>query len=248
MIDIPLVISYIQGSSDTAAGSSGSPVIIPDGSAVGMVAGGFMSSIDVYMPLDLPVHVLEALRSGKGIPRGTIQSSWTLQKPADCHRRGLSYEEIQKYSPDGSGLLVAKEILLNGPSDSLVEESDILLTVNDRIITSPSHFERLMDGAVGKTLNVKAWRHGNTLEYELHVEDLWTITPCRLLQFAGASFQDLCYQEALKYHVPAGGVTVADAEGSFEGLRKTIIRSLNNQNTSNLDAFIGVARNIPGKY
>ena len=80
------------------------------------------------------------------------------------------------------------------------------------------------------------------------MEDLWTITPYRLLQFAGASFQDLCYQEALKYHVPAGGVTVADAEGSFEGLGKTIIRSLDNQNTSNLDAFISVARKIPGKY
>ena len=121
-----------------------------------MVVGGYSSSIDVYMPLDLPIHVLEALRSGKGIPRGTVQSSWTLQRPADCHTRGLSYEEIQKYSPDGSGLLVAKEILLNGPSDSLVEESDILLTVNDRIIKSPSHFEQLMDGAVGKTLKVKA--------------------------------------------------------------------------------------------
>ncbi|KAL2036575.1 hypothetical protein N7G274_010671 [Stereocaulon virgatum] len=113
------------------------------------------------------------------------------------------------------------------------------------MIKSPSHFEQLMDGAVGKALKVKAWRHGNTLEYELHVEDLWTITPCRLLQFAGASFQDLGYQEALKYHVPAGGVTVADAEGSFEGLRKTTIRSLNNQNTSNLGAFISIARKIP---
>ena len=129
-----------------------------------------------------------------------------------------------------------------------MEESDILLTVNDRTVKSLSYFEQLIDGVVGKSLRVKAWRHGNTLEYELHVEDLWTTTPCRLLQFTSASFQDLCYQEALKYRVPAGGVTIADAEGSFEGLGETIIRSLNNFKTSNLDAFISVACTIPGKY
>lgn len=215
-----------------------------------LVSGGYsQASTDVYLPLDLPLRTLQALRSGQSTPRGTIQSVWTLENPSNCHARGLSYEEIQQYSPDGSGLLVARKVLPHGPSDSHVEEADILRTVDDQIVTSLPLFEQLMDGAVGNTLKVQVQRHGNTLEYELQVQDLWTLTPCRLLEYSGSNFQDLRFQTAFDYNVPIEGVVLHDAEDPFilEGSGEKIIRSLNNRSTKNLDAFIEVARGIPGE-
>ena len=248
--DNDLVINYLQASSDTVGGSSGSPVIARDGSAVAMVSGGCTySSTDLYIPLNLPLRTLEALRSGGVPPRGTIQSTWVLEKPADCHARGLSYEEIQKYSPDGSGLLVAQVIIPNGPSDTYVKEADILRTVDDQIVTSLTHFEQLMDRAVGNTIEVRVQRHGNIFEYDIQVQDLFTLTPYRLLEYAGSTFQDLRYETAIDHHVPIEGVILSDAEGSFilKGCGEKLLRSLNNQLTPNLNAFIEIARKIPGE-
>ena len=216
-----------------------------------LVAGGYhFASTDLYLPLDLPLRILQALQLGKITPRGTIQSIWRLEKPAYCHARGLSYEEIQKYSPDGSGLLVAQAILPNGPSDTRVEEADILRTVDDQIVTSLPHFEQLMDGAVGNSLKVQVQRHENTLEYKLRVQDLWILPPVRLLEYTGSVFQELRYQTAVDYNVPIGGVTISNAEGAFilDGDGAKLILSLNNQSTPDLDAFIQVARGIPGEY
>lgn len=87
-----------------------------------------------------------------------------------------------------------------------------------------------MDGAVGNTLKVHIQRYGNTLEYELQVQDLWTLTPCRLLEYAGSVFQDLRYQIAFNHHVPIEGIVISDAEGSFMlgSSEEKIILSLNN--------------------
>lgn len=162
----------------------------------------------------------------------------------------MSYEEIQEHSPDGSGLLVAKKILPNGPSHTYVEEADILNTIDGQIITSLPRFEQLIDGAVGNLLKVQVQRHGNKLEYELKVQDLWTVTPCRLLEYAGASFEDLRYHTAFFHNVPLEGIRLSDDEGSFilDGSGDKMIRSFNNQSTPDLDAFIEVARGIPGEY
>lgn len=184
------------------------------------------------------------------IPRGTIQSIWKLEKPADCHARGLSYEEVLEYGHDSSGLLVAKEILPDGPSDTHVKEGDILRAVDGRIVTSLLQFEQLMDGAVGNTLSLQVWRHGNTLEFELQVQDLGTLTPYRLLEYAGSVFQDLRYQIAFAYNVPIKGVVLSDAGGSFtlKNSGVAMICSLDNQSTPDLNTFIEVAREIPSKY
>ena len=207
---------YIQASTDTTEGSPGSPVIIQDGSAVAMVSGGFHeATTDLLLPLDLPLRTLQNLRLGKPTPRGTIQSRWRLERPAHCYTRGLSYEEIEAYSPDGSGLLVAQSILPDGPSDTHVKEADILRTVDDQIVTSLLLFEKLINDAVGATVNVRVQRNGKPLQFELQVQDLWTLTPFRLLQYAGDVFQDLRYQTAFDYHLPLKGVILLSDDGSF---------------------------------
>ena len=189
------------------------------------------------------------LQLGRSTPRGTILSNWTLEKPAACHTRGLCYGKIQEYSPDGSGLLVAQAVLPNGPSDTKLEEADILLTVNNKNVTSLRLFEQFIDNAVGRTIKLRVHRHGDTFESEVQVQDLSTLTQYRLVEYAGSAFHALDNQTAFRNHMPLEGVVLCDDEGSFmlKGEGRKIIRSLNYQSTPNLDTFIEVARLIPGE-
>ena len=201
-----------------------------------------------HLPLDLPLRALRDLQSGRFTPRGTIQTKWILADPAECYARGLSYDEIQKYSPDGSGLLVAQAIVPDCPAETHVKEADILRAVDDQRVTSLLHFEQLIDGLVGNKIEVRVQRHGKQLQYELQVQDLWTLTPYRLLIYAGCVFQDLRYQTAFDFHVPIAGVLISDT-GPFELEEpgEKVICSFDNQPTPNLDAFIEAARRIPGE-
>ena len=242
--------SYIQASADTSGGSSGSPVILQNGCAVALVSGGFgNASTDLYLPLDLPLRVLESLRAGRKIPRGSIQSVWELQTPAECFLRGLSYEDIEKYGPDGCGLLMAKQILPGGPSHKIAEEADILYTVDGQRVASLSQYERLLDEAVGTTLQVEANRCGQIVKYEIEVQDLWSLVGDRLLEFAGSVFQDFGYHSAFSANAPIGGVLICDAAGSFktEIDEQKLVCSMKNRPTPNLDAFMKVASEIPGQ-
>ena len=225
-------------------------MIIQDGSAVGLVSGGWReATTDLYLPLDLPNQVLQALRSGKSIPRGSIQSIWELQKPAECHARGMSYEEIEKYSPDSRGLLVATQVLPKGPSHNRIEEADILLTVDGQNVTSLDKCERLLDDAIGKTLRVEVYRSGRLLNYEIGVECLGKLNPSRLLEFAGGFFHALGYHTAVECHTSIEGVLLSGQGGSFglDLFDETIICALDHQPIADLDTFIEVARKIPGK-
>ncbi len=214
-----------------------------------MSGGSFLASTDVYLPLDRPLRALRALQSGQIISRGTIQSHWELEKPADCLARGLSDQVIQEYSPDGSGLLVAKMVLPEGPSHAKVMEGDVLLEVNGENVASLSRFEDLMDDAIGDGIKVRVKRRQDDHDLVLKVQDLFQLTPHGILQFAGSTFHDIRYYTAFRYNVPIKGVVLADAEGSFklDGEYK-LICSLNNQPTPHLDAFIKVAQGIPGEY
>lgn len=245
------VTPYLQASADVSGGSSGSPVVTKDGFAVGLVAGGYENaSTDLLLPLDRPLRALQSVQSGQSIRRGTIQSIWTLEKPAECRARGLSEHIIHKHSPDGSGLLVVNKILPEGPSDGKVKEGDVLLEVNGRNVTSLSEFEDFIDNAIEDDIKIRVQRSQNSLEFELSVQNFFKIAPCRLLEFAGATLQDLRFQTAMLYNVPIKGVFLPRATGSFclDTNSDKLIDSIDHQPTSDLDAFIKITQKIPGKW
>ncbi|KAL9125648.1 MAG: hypothetical protein Q9217_005172 [Psora testacea] len=237
-----IMTNYIQGSSDTVGGSSGSPVVDKHGNAVGMLSGGgFTASIDFYLDLTLPLRVLKSLQSGKCIYRGTIQSSWMLQDPATCAARGISREIIN--NSDSTGLLVAHRVIPEGPSDGQIQEGDVLLDVEGEKIESLVHFEHLLDRRVGDKITIRRLRQGQDGQAEVLVQDLFKITPFRLLQFAGAMFHDVRLQVALKWNLPINGVYLPEAIGCFDEI-SGVIHSVDGQPTPNLVTFMDVVRKI----
>lgn len=68
--------NYIQAAAAASGGSSGSPVVILDGYAVALQAGGRGdgTATGFFLPLDRPLRALECIREGKPIQRGAIQT------------------------------------------------------------------------------------------------------------------------------------------------------------------------------
>jgi S1-C subfamily serine protease len=246
---------YYQANAAASGGSSGSPVVSKDGSAVALQAGGRSdgASTDYFLPLDRPLRALQCIQQGKPVTRGDIQCQFLLKPFDECRRLGLTPEweaAMRKEFPNETNLLVAEIILPSGPSDTKIEEGDVLIKVNDQLITQFLRLDDILDSSVGKTIKVQLQRGGEDVIVEIEVGDLHKITPDRFVSVAGASFHDLSYQQARLYAVAVQGVYVCEAAGSFRFENPDngwIIQTVDHKKVKNLDSFIEVMKSIPDK-
>ena len=247
--------NYIQAAAAASGGSSGSPVVNVDGYAVALQAGGRSdgASTDYFLPLDRPSRALECIRRGAPITRGTIQTQWIIKPFDECRRLGLTAEHeaaIRKGFPKETGLLVAEIVLPQGPADKHLEEGDVLIKVNEEILTQFVRLDDILDSSVGDKVKILVQRGGRDIEVELEVGDLHAITPDRFVTVAGASFHDLSYQQARLYAIPVKGVYTCEAAGSFRFDSTEsgwIIESVDQKKTPDLNTFIEVMKGIPDR-
>ena len=246
---------YYQANAAASGGSSGSPVVSKDGSAVALQAGGRTdgASTDYFLPLDRPLRALQCIQQGKPVTRGDIQCQFLLKPFDECRRLGLTpawEAAVRKEFPDEINMLVAEIILPQGPSDEKIQEGDILLKVNDQLITQFLRLDDIMDSNVGNNVKLLLQRGGEDIEVEIEVGDLHSITPDRFVTVAGASFHDLSYQQARLYGVAVQGVYVCEAAGSFRFENTEngwIIQTVDHKQVPDLNTFIAVMKGIPDK-
>lgn len=246
---------YYQANAAASGGSSGSPVVSKDGSAVALQAGGRSdgASTDYFLPLDRPLRALQCIQQGKPITRGDIQCQFLLKPFDECRRLGLNPEweaAVRKAFPDETNMLVAEIVLPSGPSDGKFEEGDVLVKVNGELITQFIRLDEILDSSVGNTIKFQLQRGGEDVEVEIVVGDLHKITPDRFVSVAGASFHDLSYQQARLYAVAVQGVYVCESAGSFRFDNTDngwIIQSVDHKKVPDLDTFIQVVKGIPDK-
>ncbi len=247
--------NYIQAAAAASGGSSGSPVVNIDGYAVALQAGGRAdgAATDYFLPLDRPSRALECIRRGIPLSRGTIQTQWLIKPFDECRRLGLTATHeaaIRKDFPKETGLLVADIVLPEGPADGKLEEGDVLVKINDKILTQFNQLDDTLDSSVGKTVKILVQRGGRDVEVVLEVGNLHLITPDRFVTVAGASFHDLSYQQARLYDIPVRGVYVCEAAGSFRFDSTDsgwLVESIDQKKTPTLDAFIEVMKGIPDR-
>lgn len=211
--------NYIQAAASASGGSSGSPVVNIDGYAVALQAGGNTeAATDYFLPLDRPLRALQCIRAAQPVTRGTIQTQW-LTKPFDeCRRLGLTaaWEDVvRREFPKEVNMLVAETVLPEGPAHGLIEEGDILVTVNGELLTKFVRLDEILDELVSRPVRLLLQRGGCDVEVCLTVGDLHAITPDRFLTVCGASFHNLSYQCARLYAIAVRGVYVAEPAGSF---------------------------------
>lgn len=247
--------NYIQAAAAASGGSSGSPVVNIDGYAIALQAGGRVdgAATDYFLPLDRPKRALECLQQGNPITRGTIQCQWMIKPFDECRRLGLTPEwesAVRSAFPKETGMLVAEIVLPEGPSDTKIEEGDVLLKVNDELLTQFVRLDDILDSSVDQKVKLMVQRGGEDVEVEVTVGDLHAITPDRFVSVAGASFHDLSYQQARLYAVACKGVFICEATGSFR-FESTdsgwIVQTVDHKKTPDLATFIEVMKSIPDR-
>lgn len=246
---------YYQANAAASGGSSGSPVVSKDGTAVALQAGGRSdgASTDYFLPLDRPLRALQCIQKGLPVSRGDIQCQFLLKPFDECRRLGLSPEweaAMRQEFPDETNMLVAEIILPDGPAHKKIEEGDVLIKVNGQLLTQFIRLDDILDSSVGKPVKLLLQRGGEDVEVEIEVGDLHMITPDRFVSVAGASFHDISYQQARLYAVACKGVYVCEASGSFRFDNSDngwILQTLDHKKVPDLKTFIEVAKTIPDK-
>ncbi|ODA77720.1 hypothetical protein RJ55_06322 [Drechmeria coniospora] len=246
---------YYQANAAASGGSSGSPVVGKDGSAVALQAGGRSdgASTDYFLPLDRPLRALQCIQNGQPVTRGDIQCQFLLKPFDECRRLGLSPEweaAMREAFPDETNMLVAEIVLPSGPSHGKVEEGDVVIKVNGELITRFIRLDDILDSNVGKPVKLHLQRGGEDVEVEIEVGDLHSITPDRFVTVAGASFHNLSYQQARLYAVPVQGVYVCESAGSFRFENTDngwMIQMIDHKKITDLDTFIDVMKAVPDR-
>eukprot|EP00041_Stephanoeca_diplocostata_P033159 m.1087683 g.1087683 ORF g.1087683 m.1087683 type:complete len:1054 (-) comp24284_c0_seq16:8735-11896(-) len=204
---------YIQAASGTSGGSSGSPVIDSTGSAVALnAAGRLLTNVSLFLPLDRVTRALEYVRNGDEVPRGTVQTVFHFHYFNELRRLGLTDDEetaLRQQTPGTQGMLTVKEVVPAGPGHQCLVPGDIILKVNDQVVTTFSDLEEVLDSSVGKVVQCRLARGHQRLTVSLPVQDLYSITPCGFLEAGDSIFNDMSYQTARYYNLSVSGAFVA---------------------------------------
>eukprot|EP01117_Protostelium_nocturnum_P007589 TRINITY_DN2719_c0_g1_i1.p1 TRINITY_DN2719_c0_g1~~TRINITY_DN2719_c0_g1_i1.p1 ORF type:complete len:1013 (+),score=348.65 TRINITY_DN2719_c0_g1_i1:181-3219(+) len=244
---------YYQAASSTSGGSSGSPVLNIAGKAIALNAGGRRKAASsFYLPLNRVKRILTHLSQGiLRPPRGDLQTVFKHTPYDEVHRLGLRRDietVVRKKFPSETGLLVVEQVVPDSVSHKILEPGDVLTQIDNELITEFSRLEEKMDNAVGGSLAVTVERGGNPLTFNIPIVDLHTLEPNVFLEVGGGVLHQLSYQQARNHRLPVGGVYVA-SDGYMlgrGGLHKgTIIKSVGQKETPNLEAFIKVICSYP---
>jgi len=206
---------YFQAGSSTSGGSSGSPVVDITGRVLALNAGGRRNTASsYYLPLPRVVRAVERIEAGEPVTRGTIQTRFLHQTYDELRELGLSEDTeaaVRRRDPEGTGMLVAFDVLPLGPADGRIEPGDVLLEVMGQPITTFVPLEAILDDHVGDVLPVAVERNGERVEVEVEVGDLHAITPDRFLEVGGGVLHPLSYHQARVMQAPVAGISVARA-------------------------------------
>jgi len=205
---------YLQAASGTSGGSSGSPVINIAGEVVALNAGGSNNAASsFYLPLDRIERALRLIQDDEVVARGTLQTMFERSTYDELRRLGLQTETedlARSVSPDATGMLTVRQVIPDSPADGNIEPGDILVRINDELVTEFVPLADILDSHVGRDVTIEIERGGRSIKHVLQVTDLHEISPDEFLEFGDAIVNDLSYQQARHYNRPVSGVYVAN--------------------------------------
>ena len=235
---------YYQAASSTSGGSSGSPVIDIEGRVLALNAGGSsQAASSFYLPLNRVTRALQYIQEGKTVPRGTLQTVFNFTPFDEVRRLGLRNEtesDVRRKFPNNNGMLVVSEVQRGSAADNQLEPGDILVRLNGELAVGFDALSEALDDSVGKTVRLQIERGGQRFERELTVDDLYSVTPDRYVEFGDAVVHNLSWQQARHVNAPIQGVYVANPGyvfGSAGVPRAAVITEVGGKLVPKLDDF-----------
>ncbi len=235
---------YYQAASGTSGGSSGSPVVDIDGQVVALNAGANSSAASsFFLPLDRIDRALREIQRDNEVSRGTLQTTFQSKTYDELRRLGLTTESerlARSRNPQQTSMLTVGHVIPESPASGKLASGDILIRVNGEMLTQFVPLEALLDSNVGKVIEVEIERGGQSIVYDIAVDDLHSITPDEYLEFGDAIVNQLSYQQARHYNRKAEGVYVANAGYVLSKSavpRGAVIIEMDGEPIANLDDF-----------
>ncbi|KAJ6853592.1 putative protease Do-like 7 isoform X2 [Iris pallida] len=141
-----------------------------------------------------------------------------------------------------TGMLVVDSVVPGGPAHKHLEPGDVLVHVNQEVVTQFLKLETLLDDSVGKGIDLHIERGGTSLTVKLMVQDLHSITPNHFLEISGAVIHPLSYQQARNFRFNCGLVYVAETGYMLyrAGVPRHAIIKFAGEEISKLDDLISV--------
>ncbi len=118
----------------------------------------------------------------------TISSELNFMPLNEARKRGLDTEwalKMEAHDPEQRHVLHVERVVAGTPAASLLEEGDLLLAIDDRVVTTFLEVERAAQQA---ELKVTVLRRGEIVEVDLPTEALDGIGLSRIVSWAGAIF------------------------------------------------------------
>ncbi|MDA0680189.1 MAG: PDZ domain-containing protein [Proteobacteria bacterium] len=233
---------YFQAASGTSGGSSGSPVINIEGEVVALNAGGASTAASsFFLPLDRINRALNLIRNGEAVTRGTLQTMFEHKPFDELRRLGLTKateNQVRSDYPKQTGMLTISQVIPESPAYGKLEPGDILVKVNDVLVTEFIPVAAIFDNKVGQSVAIEVERGGRSVREEIIVSDLHEISPDEFLEFGDAVVHNLSYQQARHYNHPVEGVYVANPGYIFAKSaipRGAIISEIGGEPISNIE-------------
>ncbi len=205
---------YYQAASGTSGGSSGSPVIDIQGRVLALNAGGSSGAASsFYLPLQRIVRALAKLQAGEPVSRGTLQTVFRYTPYDELRRLGLpaaTEATARRAAPSRTGMLVVTEVQPGAAAFGRLAVGDILVSVDGRAIADFDALGAQLDERVGGSIGLAVVRGGESLRFDLPVQDLHEISPDDYLEIGDGVLHTLSWQMARHMNVPVSGVYVAN--------------------------------------
>ena len=235
---------YLQAASSTSGGSSGSPVVNIDGEVVALNAGANSSSASsFFLPLNRIDRALREIQKGMPVTRGTLQTTFESKAYDELQRLGLTAESerlARSNFPEQTGMLTVDQVIPGSPAAGKLAPGDILIRMNGKLIAEFVPLESILDGHVGKQIEVEVERGGQHIAHTVRVDDLHSITPDEYLEFGDGVVNALSYQQARHYNRQVEGVYVANPGYLLSKAaipRGAVIVEMDGDEVTNLDDF-----------
>ncbi len=240
---------YIQAASSTSGGSSGSPVIDQDGDVVALnAAANTKTASSFFLPLPRIQYALERLQNDQPIERGGLQTIFSHESFRDLARLGLdeqTEQQARRLDPETNGLLMVNQVIAGGVADGVLEEGDILISINKKMMTNFIDLEDLLDSSIGQTLSLEVIRQGQVTQLESLVADLHELTPAEFLELGDSVLQNMSIQHSRAMDREQVGVVVARAGYFFNKSNlpsRSVIVELDGQPVADIDDFIEIVQ------
>lgn len=210
---------YLQAASSTSGGSSGSPVLNQKGEVIALNAAANSSTASsFFLPLDRIVYALEKLQADLPVARGTVQTVFEQRPYRLLRRLGLDDQtasDMQNRFPSSNGMLLVRQVLPGGVAAGVLEEGDILLSVNSEPLSDFVKLAEILDSSVGNELEIEVVRRGAPMSFTLKVADLEALQPAQLIEIGDSILHNISVQRARGMNLPQSGVVVAKSGYEF---------------------------------